>query len=126
MFLSPLLFSFLLFLSSLRSSLHHSTFTMNSKIDDIHIFSEFEDEERQTLIGELCRQDEALAKLPRASLFPLWFSDIKHLQDIVACNSSFRDAFLLVLPVANVPGLCEYLKPDIQQDIELTTFIHIT
>ena len=37
-----------------------------SKVDKKHIFSEFEDPERQELIAELIRQDSSLAELPRA------------------------------------------------------------
>ncbi|OKP11216.1 hypothetical protein PENSUB_3238 [Penicillium subrubescens] len=50
------------------------------RLDDLHILSEFEDEERKALIGEFVRSYEWLSEVPRVSMFALWFSDINILR----------------------------------------------
>lgn len=44
--------------------------------DDVHIFSEFEDEERQDYIQRILAIDhDTFVRIPRATLFYLWFAD---------------------------------------------------
>lgn len=51
--------------------------------DTKHIFSEFDDPERQQLIADLVSHIPKLDETNRRTLFMLWFSDLDHLRRIV-------------------------------------------
>ncbi|KAJ5160416.1 uncharacterized protein N7482_007420 [Penicillium canariense] len=81
-----------------------------TKFDDKHIFSEFEDAERLGLIKEIVRQDPLLANIPRCSFFPLWFSNISMLRELVAggqTDTGFRLRWNLLgwTSFTDVPGI---------------------
>ncbi|KAF9249976.1 hypothetical protein DTO027I6_9110 [Penicillium roqueforti] len=59
---------------------------MESRIEDgqpdpLHIFSEFEDPTRHSLIQQIVQDDPGLAMIPQQNLYALWFSDISTLQE---------------------------------------------
>ncbi|KGO44522.1 hypothetical protein PEXP_020400 [Penicillium expansum] len=50
--------------------------------DPLHIFSEFDDIERQQLIAKMIHDDPIFSYVPRQNLYALWFSDINVLRDM--------------------------------------------
>ncbi|KAJ5219660.1 hypothetical protein N7468_008864 [Penicillium chermesinum] len=82
---------------------------MDLEIDSQHIFSEFEDPERQALVESIMNQAGGLAFIPRGSLFPLWFSDISVLRTAADPNQDlFRRSWVRqvqILPMTDFAGV---------------------
>lgn len=96
----------------------------SQKLEDQHIFSEFEDEERKALIGELVRSNRWLFEVPRVSLFALWFSDINVPRKAADPKAypGFSTALALTasaIPDYDIPGICMYTQGDVS-DSKLT------
>jgi hypothetical protein len=89
------------------------------RLDDQHIFSEFEDEERQFLIGELVRSYEWLSEIPRVGMFALWLSDIDILRNAAGPKANPESSSSLVrlasyIPAYDIARICMYTKRVIQ------------
>lgn len=50
--------------------------------DDVHIFSEFDDEERKGYVEMILANNPGLARIPRGSMFYLWFAEKDVLRQI--------------------------------------------
>ncbi|KAJ5466564.1 hypothetical protein N7539_009520 [Penicillium diatomitis] len=71
-------------------------------MDTVHVFSEFEDPERQDLIGRLLELDDTLSSVARTSLFALWFSDMSVLRRAVEPDAEeFRWALRLAMDITS-------------------------
>ncbi|KAF7718204.1 Uncharacterized protein PECH_006724 [Penicillium ucsense] len=69
-------------------------------MDTVHVFSEFEDAERQQLIGRLLELDDTVSSVTRTSLFALWFSDMSVLRRAVEPDAEeFRWALRLAMDI---------------------------
>ena len=59
--------------------------------DTIHIFSEFEDKERQGHIRMILAKHPELDKIPRGLVFSLWFADMERLRRFALETSDVAD-----------------------------------
>jgi hypothetical protein len=77
--------------------------------DTKHIFSEFDDAERQRLIDEFLVQNPDLANISRFRLFMLWFSDLETLRAIFTKPENRLLSRLTLEAPANldVAGICK-------------------
>lgn len=92
---------------------------MESRIEDgqpdpLHIFSEFEDPTRHSLIQQIVQDDPGLAMIPQQNLYALWFSDISALQEKANAQTKvakkLRARDLRLLPNQyDVVGICEWI-----------------
>ncbi|KAJ6024317.1 hypothetical protein N7540_005114 [Penicillium herquei] len=72
--------------------------------DEVHIFSEFEDVERKAYIEVILANDPDLERIPRASLFLLWFADKEILRQM-SLQESFWDLRMIQMRLFNSPIL---------------------
>jgi hypothetical protein len=90
-------------------------------VDDKHVFSEFDDPERQVLIRHIAEQIPSLCEIPRGNFFFLWFSDI----EVLRKRASLHDdsdidslaVFLKRLPISGIAGVCKYTQVFAQKRI---------
>ncbi|KAJ5316950.1 hypothetical protein PENANT_c030G10691 [Penicillium antarcticum] len=83
---------------------------MSSLTDDQHIYSEFADVERQTLIRQIVDDHPGLSHLSRSAFFFLWFSDIRQLRNLAApCSDEDRDGRYWALTGTNMCDLPDIL-----------------
>ncbi|KAJ5628859.1 hypothetical protein N7490_011087 [Penicillium lividum] len=77
------------------------------RLDKKTIFSEFDDEERRTLIAELVRRFPEIRRIPRCRLFFLWFSDLEVLKGRLRSTENLESVILTISdePSADLAGI---------------------
>lgn len=98
-----------------------TTSKMSVSCDTENIFSEFEDPERQALIGRVLNNLEladgdSQAEIPRGTLFLLWFAAKNVLEDLAkplsdASLTLLQKRVVTSLPL-DIPSFCKYSSMD--------------
>ncbi|KAJ5732202.1 hypothetical protein N7493_003683 [Penicillium malachiteum] len=88
------------------------TSSTEARRDDVHIFSEFTDEERQYYIQRILAIDHnSFVRIPRATLFYLWFADkeilhqMAHLKGDWSSEEIYHQLFFTPWPLGDPVGI---------------------